>query len=294
MRVIRSVACAALAIAALAFAGGVPAQPQPYPTRPVGLVVPAAPGSFTDQAARLVARQLERHLHQPVTLENVPGPGIAAERVAHARADGYTLLFGTTTTHTTPALTGNVSYDPLRQFAPVAMVAQVPSVLAVAHSLPVNSVSQLVAYGKANPGALSFASTGPASQAYLAGRLFSSRTGVRLEHTPNANPQLAMTDLLAGRVNVLFEPLPTALPNIRNGSLKVLAVTGSSRVPTLRDYPTLEEAGVTGYEASTWIGILAPRDTPANVVASLNQGVLPDTRVQNEQHFVRGAFDLLS
>lgn len=277
MAVIRSVACAALAVVTLAFATGAlsqaPAQPHAYPARPVELVVPAAVGGVTDQAARLVARQLERQLHQTVTLRNLPGPGVAAERVAHAPADGYTLLFGTTTTHTTPALTGNVNYDPLKHFTPVAMVAQVPSVLAVSRSLPVNSVAQLVTYGKTNPGALSFASTGPASQAYLAGRLFSSRAGVRLQHATYPNPQLAVTDLLAGKVNVLFEPLPSALPYIRNGSLKVLAVTGSSRVPTMPDYPTLAEAGVAGYEASTWIGVLAPRDTPANVVARLNRGV---------------------
>jgi tripartite-type tricarboxylate transporter receptor subunit TctC len=259
--------------AALALASVAGAQAPAYPTKPIRLVVPFPPGGATDILARAVAQKLTEAWGQQVLVDNRPGAGgnIGSELVAKAAPDGYTLEMGTVGTHAINAsLYAKMPYDHVKDFVPVILVAGVPNVLVVHPSVPVNSVAELIAYAKANPGKLNFASSGSGTSIHLSGELFKVMAGVQMTHVPYKGSAPAMQDLLGGQVQLMFDNLPPALPQIKGGKLRALAVTSVTRAPALPDTPTVAEAGLPGFEASSWFGVLAPAGTPPAIVAKLN------------------------
>jgi len=258
-----------LALAAFAFAQA----PAAYPTKPIRLVVPFPPGGATDILAREVAKHLTDAWGQSVVVDNRPGAGgnIGSELVARSAPDGYTLEMGTVGTHAINAsLYSKMPYDHVKDFVPVILVAGVPNVLEVNPSVPVNSVQELLAYAKANPGKLNFASSGSGTSIHLSGELFKVMAGVQMTHVPYKGSAPALSDLLGGQVQLMFDNLPPSLPQIKAGKLRALAVTSSTRAPALPDVPTVAEAGLPGFEASSWFGVLAPAGTPPAIVAKLN------------------------
>ena len=258
----------------LALAAFVLAQaPAAYPTKPIRLVVPFPAGGATDIFAREVAKHLTEAWGQSVVVDNRPGAGgnIGSELVAKSAPDGYTLEMGTVGTHAINAsLYSKMPYDHIKDFVPVILVAGVPNVLEVNPSVPVNSVQELIAYAKANPGKLNFASSGSGTSIHLSGELFKVMAGVQMTHVPYKGSAPALSDLLGGQVQLMFDNLPPSLPQIKAGKLRALAVTSSTRAPALPDVPTVAEAGLPGFEASSWFGVLAPAGTPPAIVAKLN------------------------
>src|SRR5438034_5972010 len=255
----------ALAAALLVVAAPVALGQVAYPTKPVRLVVPFPAGGTTDLLARAAAQKLSEAWGQQVIVDNRPGAAgnIGAELVAKAAPDGYTLLMGTVGTHAINAsLYAKMPYDHVKDFAPVILVAGVPNVLVVNPSLPVHSVQELIAYAKANPGKLNFASSGSGTSIHLSGELFKVMTGVQMTHVPYKGSAPALQDLLGGQVQLMFDNLPPSLPQIKAGRLRALAVTSATRAPALPDVPTVAEAGLPGFEASSWFGVLAPAGTP--------------------------------
>ena len=249
------------------------AAAQTYPTKPIRLVVPFPPGGATDILARDVAQKLTEAWGQSVIVDNRPGAGgnIGSELVAKSSPDGYTLEMGTVGTHAINAsLYAKMPYDHVRDFTPVILVAGVPNVLVVNPALPANSVAELIAYAKANPGKLNFASSGNGTSIHLSGELFKVMAGVQITHIPYKGSAPALQDLLGGQVQMMFDNLPPSLPQIKAGKLRALGVTTLTRAPALPDVPTLSESGLPGFEASSWFGILAPAGTPAPIVAKLN------------------------
>jgi tripartite-type tricarboxylate transporter receptor subunit TctC len=248
------------------------AQPA-YPAKPVRIVVPFPAGGTTDILARAAAQKLSETWGQQAIVDNRPGAGgnIGAELVAKSAPDGYTLLMGTVGTHAINAsLYPKMAYDHVKDFVPVILVAGVPNVLVVHPSLPVNSVQELIAYAKANPGKLNFASSGSGTSIHLSGELFKVMTGVQMTHVPYKGSAPALTDLMGGQVQLMFDNLPSSLAFIKAGKLRALAVTSAQRSPALPDVPTVAESGVPGFEASSWFGLLAPAGTPRNVVMKIN------------------------
>jgi len=246
---------------------------QGYPARPIRIVVPFPAGGATDILAREAAQKLTEVWGQPVIVDNRPGAGgnIGSELVARAAPDGYTLEMGTVGTHAINAsLYAKMPYDHVRDFAPVILVASVPNVLVVNPALPVNSVQELIAYAKANPGKLNFASSGSGTSIHLSGELFKVMAGVQMTHIPYKGSAPALQDLIGGQVQLMFDNLPPSLPQIKGGKLRALAVTSAVRAPALPDVPTVAEAGLPGFEASSWFGILAPAGTPPEIIAKLN------------------------
>jgi tripartite-type tricarboxylate transporter receptor subunit TctC len=249
------------------------ASAQPYPDKPIRMVVPFPAGGTTDILARAVAQKLSESLGQQVIVDNKPGAGgnIGAQEVARSAPDGYTLVMGTVGTHAiNPSLYKKMPYDHVKDFAPVSLVASVPNLLVVHPSVPVNSVKELIAYAKANPGKLNFASSGNGTSIHLSGELFKTMTGVQMTHVPYKGSAPAVTDLLGGQVQVMFDNMPSALPHAKAGKLKPLAVTSAKRFPGTPDIPTMAESGVPGYEASSWFGVLAPAGTPKEIVNKLS------------------------
>lgn len=272
--------------AALLCAGTHAYAAQPYPTKPVRLVIPYPPGGPTDFVGRLVAQKLSPLLGQQVVVDNRPGAGtvIASEIVARATPDGYTLLFGTGGgTFLAPLMLPKVSYDPHRDFAPVAMLVQSPQVLVVHPSVPAKSVSELVALAKAKPGVLNFASVGTGTSPHLGGELFKGLTRTNLVHVPYKGTAPAMTDLIAGRVQVMFTSMPTVLAHVQGGRLRLLGTGGTKRSAAIPDARPIAET-VPGFELVTWYGIFAPARTPQAVVMKLNADiakVLNDSESRN-------------
>ncbi len=249
------------------------AQPAVYPARPVRLVVPFPAGGTTDLLARAVAQKLSEAWGQSVLVDNRPGAAgnIGAELVAKSAPDGYTLLMGTVGTHAiNPSLYAKLPFDHVKDFAPVILVAGVPNVLVVNPALPAQSVAELVAYAKANPGKLNFASSGSGTSIHLSGELFRVLTGVQMTHVPYKGSAPALTDLLGGQVQLMFDNLPSSLAFIKGNRLRALAVTSTVRSTALPDVPTMVEAGVPNFAASSWFGVLAPAGTPREVVARIN------------------------
>jgi tripartite-type tricarboxylate transporter receptor subunit TctC len=260
-------------VAALVLAGSPGALAQAWPAKPVRIVVPFPPGGTTDILARAAGLRMTEAWGQPVVIDNRPGAAgnIGAELVAKAPNDGYTMLMGTVGTHAINAsLYARMPYDHVKDFAPVVLVAAVPNVLVVHPSVPANSVAELVAYGKANPGKLNFASSGSGTSIHLAGELFKVSTGLTMQHVPYKGSAPALTDLVGGQVQLMFDNLPSALPHIKAGRLRALAVTTAARAPALPEVPTVAESGLPGFEASSWFGLLAPAGTPADVIAKVN------------------------
>lgn len=254
---------------------------QPYPSKPVRIVVPFPPGGTTDIVARLVGVELQKMWGQPVVVENRAGAGggIGTEAVAKAAADGYTLLMGTVGTQAInlPLYTqggGKLGYHPLNDFAPITNVAAVPNVMVVPAALPVKSVREFIDYARKNPGKLNMASSGNGTSIHLTGELFKSLTGTFMVHLPYRGSAPALQDLLAGNTQVMFDNLTSSLPHIRSGRLKALAVTSRVRSPALPDVPTMEEAaGLKGFDATAWFGLLAPAGTPREIVDKIQRDV---------------------
>ena len=256
---------------ALLLAFGTAARAQAYPDRPIRLVVPFAAGGLVDVPARLLAQRLTSALGQPLIVDNRAGAGstIGADAVAKARADGYTLLV-TSTTHVISAnLYRNLPYDALRDFAPVMKLAEGPYVLVVNPALEARSVRELVALARARPGRIDYGSSGNGSSQHLAAALFCALSGAPLNHVPYKGSDRATQDLIGGQVQVGFLGTPGALPQLKNGRLRALAVTTAKRSPELPEVPTLQEAGVAGYEATIWLGLFAPAGLPPAIAARL-------------------------
>jgi len=263
-------------VAAFAVLAAAPAQSQPYPSRPVTIVVPLGAGGGSDLLARLVAQKLERRLGKPFVVENRPGgsTAIAAVFVARANPDGYTLLQATSTTMAVNVtLAKKLAYDPAKDFAPVALLTASPFVLTVGVDSPVKSVADLIALLRSKPGALNYGSAGPGTMHHLSTELMLSLTGTQMQHIPYKATPPAVTDLLAGRLQVLFGDGPSVLPQIREGKLRALAVSTAKRSPATPDVPTMQEAGIAGFESAAWQMIVAPAGTPSHIVTLLNKEV---------------------
>jgi tripartite-type tricarboxylate transporter receptor subunit TctC len=244
-----------------------------YPQRPITLVVPTAPGGSTDFTARLIAEPLARALGQPVVVDNKPGASgnIGNQLVARAKADGYTLLVSYSGYHVgNPHLFKQAGWDPLKDFAPVAMMTRAPQVIAVRPTLPANTLQELIAYAKANPGKLNYASSGNGSIQHIAGELFKQLTGTFITHIPYRGSGPAVQDLMAGQVDMFITTPAGVLSQIQGGRLKGLAVTSSKRLASMPNMPTATEAGLKGYELDSWFALYAPAGTPQDVVQLLN------------------------
>jgi len=262
---------AIVAAASLLFAAGQAQAQAAWPERPVTLVVPYTAGGVTDALARNIAKALSERLKQPVVVDNRPGGGanIGAALVAKAKADGYTLLMGSAATHAINAsLYKKLSYDHIKDFAPISFVAQVPNVLVVHPSVPANNVKELIAHAKAHPGQLNFGSSGAGGTIHLSGELFKAMAGVQMTHVAYKGSAPAVNDLLGGQTQVMFDS--SVVPHVKAGKLRALGVTSAKRSSALPDVPTIAEAGLPGYEATAWFGILAPAGAPEPVIKKLN------------------------
>ena len=270
-------------IAGIVFAPALSAAQGGWPSKPVRIVVPFAPGGFTGLLARALAPELQLALGQPIVVDHVPGAGgiVGSAQVARARGDGYTLLMATVATHAIDAtLHANLPYDPLKDFVPVTVVAEAPHLVvmnaAKAQQRGIRSVLDLIRYARAHPGELNIASAGNGTSSHLAGELFKQMTGTFMVHIPYRGSAPALLDLLAGNMDLMFDTLPSSLPYIKSGMLTALAVASASRCDVVPELPTMEEAGGTalkGYRVSAWWGIVAPAGTPADVVLRLQQEV---------------------
>ena len=278
----------ALTLAAAALAAcGLPAQAADWPgDKPISYVVPFTVGGSTDVVGRMLAQKLGERLHQSVVVENKPGAAgaIGAAYVAKAPADGYTLFGGTISTHAINAsLYKNLRYDPVKDFEPVSLVATLPNVLLVDPNLGVDSVADLIALLKREPSKRTFASSGPGTSTHLAGELFADTIGVPLTHVPYKGTPPAMVDVSSGAVTFMFDQMTAALPLLQNGKLKLLAVTTPQRIALAPDTPTMEEAGVQGFQMASWQAVYAPKGTPKPIVDRLSQEIAailkePDVR----------------
>ena len=277
-RALASVICALTAIFFIAL----PAYAQTaWPNKPVRIIVPFAAGGTTDILARAMAPELTKAFGQSFIVENRAGAGgnIGADLVAKSPPDGYIILMGTVGTHgINKALYSKMPFDSQKDFAPITLVAGVPNVMVMnadkARALNINTVAQFIAYAKANPAKFSMASSGNGTSIHLAGELFKSRTGIFMTHIPYRGSGPAMLDLVGGSVDVMFDNLPSALPQIKAGKLKAFAVTSSQRSAAVPDLPTIEEAGkLAGFDASSWFGLLAPAGTPVDIVSRIQQEV---------------------
>jgi tripartite-type tricarboxylate transporter receptor subunit TctC len=249
-----------------------------WPTKPVKIVVPFPAAGTTDIVARFVGVELQKMWGQPVIIENRGGAAgnIGAEAVARSAPDGYTLLMATVGTHAInlPLYGKKLPYHPLNDFAAISNVAAVPNVMVINPSLPVNSVTEFIAYAKANPGKINMASSGSGTSIHMAGELFKNMAGIYMVHLPYRGSAPALQDLIAGNTQVMFDNLPSSIGHIRSGRLKALAVTSRERSPALPNVPTVEEAaGLKGYEATAWFGLLAPAGTPRDIVNRISQDV---------------------
>ena len=274
--------CAMALAAALLCLTALPAAAQAnWPTKPVRIVVPFAAGGTTDILARAIAPELSRVFGQQFIVDNRSGAGgnVGSEIVAKSAPDGYTLLMGTVGTHgINRALYDKLPYDPIKDFAPITLVAEVPNVMVrqteKARSLGINTVADFIRYAKANPGKVNMASSGNGTSIHLSGELFKSMSGIYMVHFPYRGSGPAMLDMVGGTMDVMFDNLPSSMPQIKAGKLKALAVTSAQRSGALPDVPTIEQAaGLKGYDASSWFGLLAPAGTSPEVVNRIQQEV---------------------
>ena len=255
-----------LMLAACAFA-----HAQSYPTRPIRYIVPQAPGGSSDTLARVLTQRVAEGLRQQIVIDNRPGATgiIGAELAARANPDGYTLLQVATSHATNPAMQARLPYDTLRDFVAISLLSQQPNVFLVHPSVPVRNVKELIAYAKSKPGQLNYATSGTGGSQHLAGELLKSMAGIDMTHVPYKGSPPALVDVIAGRVPLMSSTMPPALPQIRSGKVRAIAVTSAKRSPALPDVPTVAESGLPGYEAIAWQGLVAPAGTPRPVIARI-------------------------
>ena len=262
--------CAALAAAA----GAVPSTSsgQAYPVKPVRVVVPSSAGGGTDIVARIIMPELAKRLGQQVVIDNRPGAGtmIGIEAAAKSPADGYTLLMGLSTLAINSALKNNVPYDPVRDFAPITVAVTSASILVVHPSVPVKTLKELIAFARARPGQLNYASAGAGTYPHMTYELFLSMAGLKMVHIPYKGTAPAMIDMIAGQVATMAATVLTGLPHIRTGRLRPLGITSAKRNAVVPDIPTVAEGGLPGYESVQWYAVLAPAQTPRNIIAKLH------------------------
>jgi tripartite-type tricarboxylate transporter receptor subunit TctC len=257
------------------------AAAQNYPHKPIRLVVPFTPAGAVDIASRAIAIELLKQLGQTVAVENKPGAGgnLGAAEVARAAPDGYTLLMTTSGIQAiNPALYAKMPFDPNKDLVPVAALVSLNNVLVLHPSVPANSVKEVIALAKKDPGKWTYASSGNGTSIHMSGAMFTQLTGTDLLHIPYKGSGPAVTDLLAGQVNMMFDNIPSSLPHIKAGKLRALATTGAKRDPALPDLPTIAEAGVPGYESGVWFGIAAPAGTPKEIISKLNAAAVQGAR----------------
>jgi tripartite-type tricarboxylate transporter receptor subunit TctC len=249
------------------------AAAQGFPSKPIRIVVPFTPAGAVDISARAIANEMSKILPRPVTIENKPGAGgnLGASEVAHAAPDGYTLLMTTSGIQAiNPGLYAKMPIDPNKDLAPVAPLVSLSNVLVVNPSLPAKTVQEVIALAKKEPGKLTYASSGAGTSIHMSGAMFTQFTHTDIVHIPYKGSAPAVTDLLSGQVNMMFDNIPSSLPHIKSGKLRAIATTGAKRDPALPDLPTIAESGVPGYESGVWFGLAAPAATPRDIIAKLN------------------------
>jgi len=259
--------------AGLACLGALPVHAQDYPVRPIRIIVPFSAGGAVDGPTRLIAQELAKRIGQPVYVENKPGAGatIGSEIVAKAAPDGYTLLLASQTNAISATLYSKLPFDPVEDFVPICLLGREPGVLAVNPAFPVKTVGDLIAYAKQRPGQVNFASSGNGSGEHLFAAMFASMAGLKLRHIPYRGSAQATSDVVVGRVPMYIPGLAGVMGLIKAGKLRPLAVTGTTRSPQLPEVPTLAESGLPNYAAYVWLGLLAPKGTPAPIIAKLNR-----------------------
>jgi len=265
---------------------------QSYPGKPIRLICPFPPAGAVDIASRATAHQLSRILGQPVAVENKPGAGgnLGGAEAARSAADGYTLFMTTSGIQAiNPALYAKMPFDPNKDLAPVAALVSLNNVLVVHPSVPARTVQDVIALAKKDPGKWTYASSGNGTSIHMSGAMFTQLTGTDILHIPYKGSGPAVTDLLAGQVNMMFDNIPSSLPHIKAGKLRALATTGAKRDPALPDLPTLAEAGVRGYESGVWFGLSVPAGTPREIIVKLNAAALQAAR---SPEFVKRMTDL--
>jgi len=275
--------------ALLSFMSG-QALAQTYPTRPVKIVVPFGPGGFTDVVARILGVKLSESLGQPVVIENKPGAGslIGTDQVAKAAPDGHTLLIVSSTHVISPWIYKSLPYDPIKSFTPVTRLVDSPYVLLTHPKVPAKNVQEFIALAKSQPDKIHYASSGNGSAQHLIGGLFASMSKTQLKHVPYRSSSLAINDLVGGVVESSFAGVPNALSQVPGGRLNALAVTSAKRIPQMPNVPTMQEAGVPGYDATVWLALLAPAGTPAHIVNRLNADI---AKIMNSSETQKAMFD---
>lgn len=268
---------AAAALGSILLAPATVAAQAAYPSKLITIIVPFPPGGTTDILARIVGQALSVEFGQPVTIENRPGAGgnIGGQVAAKAAPDGYTLFMGTVGTQAINAsLYKKMPFDPIKDFSPITRVANVPNLLVANPAQPFKSVAELIAYARAHPDKVNFASSGNGTSIHLSAELFKTMAKVQMVHVPYKGSAPAVTDLLGNQVGIMFDNMPSVIQHVRSGKLRPLAVTTAKRSPELPDVPTIAESGLPGYEASSWFGLLAPAGTPPAVIAKLNAAIV--------------------
>lgn len=265
-------------------------QGTPWPEKqPIKFEIPYPPGGASDVTARVIGQKLSEALKQAVVIENRPGANgiIALDYVAHAAPDGYTILMANLGPNAiNPVIYSKLPYDAIKDFAPITLTSIVPQILVVSPALPIKTVPELIAYAKANPGKLTFSSAGNGSSNHLSGELFNSMAGIKMRHVPYKGDTPAMTDVMGGTIDVMFPTAIAAMPHVKSGKLRAIAVSGSKRIASLPDVPTVGES-VPGFEAVSWGGVMAPAGTPPAVIARLNKEInailkMPDVAAKLE------------
>ncbi len=268
------------------------AMAQSFPNKPIRLVCPFPPGGAVDIASRAIAQELSKNLGQPVTVDNKPGAGgnIGGAEVSRANPDGYTIFMTTSGIQAiNPALYAKMPFDPNKDLTPVTALVSLNNVLVLHPSVKANSVPEVIAMAKSQPGAMNYASSGSGTSIHMSGEMFKSLTNVNITHIPYKGSAPAVTDLLGGQVMMMFDNIPSAIPHIKSGKLKALATTGAKRDPLLPDLPTMAEAGVAGYESGVWFGLSVPANTPREVIMKLNAEANKGTK---SPEFVKRMTDL--
>jgi tripartite-type tricarboxylate transporter receptor subunit TctC len=282
---------AALTFGVVAVFASMPAYPQTYPVRPVRVVVPFSPGGAVDGPMRLIAQELSKRLGQGIVVENKPGAGamIGSEIVAKSPPDGYTLLLASQTNAISATLYPKLSFDPIDDFVPISLIGREPGVIVVHPALPVRTLKEFIAYVKERPGQIDYASSGNGSGQHLFAAMLASMAGLNMNHIPYRGSGQATTDLLAGQVQMSIPGMAGMLGHIKAGKLRPLAVTGARRAPQLPDVPTVSEAAVPGYKAYVWMGLLAPKGTPAAVVDKLQREIAVVLALDEVKNYMNAA-----